>query len=380
MSTFPTSLNSFSSGDIVSSTEWNAIEKKIGIDGSAVATSLDYLIKNTSSRLGKIASLAVTDGNFLVGNGTNWSVESGDTAITSLGLSTNLADLTDDEVSQLENIGTTTISATQWGYLGALDQSLKSDQNPTFADLTLSGLTASELVATDANKKLQSLAVSTYPSLTEISYIKGLSSAVQTQLDGKQDALTFGIADTNAVRIDDADAADNDYAKFTANGLEGRSYSEVLSDLSGQAGAAFDFNSQNLTNVGDIECGAITATSYDGVAAADLPDKTANETITGVWSFKGSNWNPITIQRSKDVPGAAYFVGYKSRGSVGSETTIVSGDTLGGFQFRGYDGTSFDESARIDVVSEGTIATGQIPTKWVFKTSNSSGTLTDVML
>ena len=41
-----------------------------------------------------------------------------------------------------------------------------------------------------------------------------------------------GISDNNIIEVDDADAADNDYAKFTANGLEGRSYSEVKTDLS----------------------------------------------------------------------------------------------------------------------------------------------------
>lgn len=61
-----------------------------------------------------------------------------------------------------------------------------------------------------------------------ISNVDGL----QTALDGKQASLTFGIANDNAVEIDDADVADNDYAKFTANGLEGRSASEVKSDLS----------------------------------------------------------------------------------------------------------------------------------------------------
>lgn len=65
-----------------------ALEAKIGIDSSAVATSLDYLIKHTSSKLGAIASLAVTDSNIIVGNGTNWVVESGATARTSLGLGT----------------------------------------------------------------------------------------------------------------------------------------------------------------------------------------------------------------------------------------------------------------------------------------------------
>ena len=50
-------------------------------------------------------------------------------------------------------------------------------------------LTASELIATDANKKLQSLAVATYPSLTEISYVKDVTSAIQTQLNAKVNTL-----------------------------------------------------------------------------------------------------------------------------------------------------------------------------------------------
>jgi len=43
-------------------------------------------------------------------------------------------------------------------------------------------LTASEIVATDGDKKLQSLAVEIYPSLTELSYVKGVTSAIQTQI------------------------------------------------------------------------------------------------------------------------------------------------------------------------------------------------------
>lgn len=61
---------------------------------------------------------------------------------------------------------------------------------------------------------------------------------------------TIGIADNNLLEVDDTDAADNDYAKFTATGLEGRSYAETLSDLSAQATAAFDLNGQDLTNGG----------------------------------------------------------------------------------------------------------------------------------
>jgi hypothetical protein len=41
----------------------------------------------------------------------------------------------------------------------------------------------------------------------------------------------IGIADTNLVQVDDAAAADNEYAKFTASGIEGRTYAEVLADI-----------------------------------------------------------------------------------------------------------------------------------------------------
>ena len=50
--------------------------------------------------------------------------------------------------------------------------------------------------------------------------------------NGKQAALTFGIADTNAVKIDSSDVVDDEYARFTANGIEGRTSAELKSDLS----------------------------------------------------------------------------------------------------------------------------------------------------
>jgi len=49
--------------------------------------------------------------------------------------------LTSGEATQLANIGSTTISAAQWGYVGGLDQSLRSGDSPSFADLTVANLT-----------------------------------------------------------------------------------------------------------------------------------------------------------------------------------------------------------------------------------------------
>ena len=81
-----------------------------------------------------------------------------------------------------------------------------------------------------------------------------ISSA--TTWDAKQDALTFGIVSTNAVIIDMVGVADNDYAKFTASGLEGRSYTEVKSDLtlSNVENTAIStwWGTSNIVTVGDI--------------------------------------------------------------------------------------------------------------------------------
>ena len=51
-------------------------------------------------------------------------------------------------------------------------------------------MTASEIVITDASDNLVSAAVATYPSLTELTYVKGVTSAIQTQLDAKQATIT----------------------------------------------------------------------------------------------------------------------------------------------------------------------------------------------
>ena len=65
----------------------------------------------------------------------------------------------------------------------------------------VSTLTASEIVITDASKNLASAAVATYPSLTELSYAKGLTSAIQTQLDSKSsaDATKFVCSSTTTM-------------------------------------------------------------------------------------------------------------------------------------------------------------------------------------
>lgn len=70
-----------------------------------------------------------------------------------------------------------------------------------FGNLTGSG-TANQIAYFTGANSVGSLSTTIYPSLTELSYLKGVTSAIQTQLDGKQDDLNgIGFVKINGTTI-----------------------------------------------------------------------------------------------------------------------------------------------------------------------------------
>jgi hypothetical protein len=134
-------------------------------------------------QLQDVAGLAVTNGNFVVGDGSNFVAESGATARTSLGL----------------------------GTAAVLDTGISNTNVPKFT----SGVADDDFLRVNGTD------------------IEGRSAAEVLSDIGGQASLTFGISNTNAVKIDSASVADDEYARFTSSGLESRSTSEVLSDIGG---------------------------------------------------------------------------------------------------------------------------------------------------
>lgn len=61
----------------------------------------------------------------------------------------------------------------------------------TTGKIILDELTASELFALNASKEITSLSTAAYPSPNELSYVKGVTSAIQTQLDAKKDTFIY---------------------------------------------------------------------------------------------------------------------------------------------------------------------------------------------
>lgn len=84
--------------------------------------------------------------------------------------------------------------------------------------------------------------------------------------------VDVGISDDKILQMDQvAGASDNDYAKFTANGLEGRTYSEVKTDLSldnvENTALSTWGGSSNIVTVGTVTSGNVDAVVTDATTS-----------------------------------------------------------------------------------------------------------------
>jgi hypothetical protein len=109
--------------------------------------------------------------------------------------------------------------------------------------------------------------------------VEGRSASEVLSDIGGQASLTFGISNTNAVKVDSASVADDEYARFTASGLESRSTSEVLSDIGGQASLTFGISN---TNAVKIDSASVADDEYARFTANGLESRSTSEVASDI--------------------------------------------------------------------------------------------------
>lgn len=157
-------------------------------DGTTAWTSLPYF---GGSNLGTVTSVAALT---LGTTGTD--------------LSSSVANPTTTPVITLN---VPTASAANRGALSSADWSTfnsKADTaSPTFTGtvttpaIVVSSETATTIASFDASKNIKSLSTGTYPSLTELAYVKGVTSAIQTQIDTKTSKLITANRQTSSYTL-----------------------------------------------------------------------------------------------------------------------------------------------------------------------------------
>jgi len=133
--------------DITSTTALTAITTAtLTLSGDLLVDGGDIGITADTDLLHLASGVLAVSGNIVV-TGTVDGVDVAALKTDVDGFPDELKNLVTAEIQQLEAIGATTISAAQWGYLGALDQGLTTGSSPTFVNATLTG----DLLLANAN-------------------------------------------------------------------------------------------------------------------------------------------------------------------------------------------------------------------------------------
>ena len=114
--------------------------------------------------------------------------------------------------------------------------------------------------------------------------IEGRSASEVLSDIGGQAALTFGISNTN-IPIFTSGVADNDFLRVDGTSIEGRSATEVLSDIGGQASLTFGISNTNAvkidsSSVADDEFARFTANGLESRSAAETRSDISAITLT----------------------------------------------------------------------------------------------------
>lgn len=94
--------------------------------------------------------------------------------------------------------------------------------------------------------------------------------------------------------------------------------------------------------------------------------------------LEGTSFNTSCFSATRcsaNASGATTVLAKSRSASVGGNTVVVTGDTIGTHEFQGNDGTSFVRAASVSAAVDGTVASGSVPARFVFSTTPSGGTI-----
>jgi hypothetical protein len=257
----------------------SAILDSTGTEAFLVRKNADagdvFAVDTTNSIIGVTGSITVT-GNV---DGRDISVDGGnlDNLYTTIGLSA----LTSGEVDQLENIGTTTINSTQWGYIGSTDQGLATvdavqfnsaiiDSTETEAFLVRKNADAGDVFTVDTtNSRVLVNGIVVEPTsgdITNTSFAGGNNQVSASNVTG----LLFSEASVKSFRIIATvivDATADLYEQIEIRGLQKVSGTWVIADIRLGDDTDVEFTILSTGGNGQIQ---YTSSNYTGFASLNI--------------------------------------------------------------------------------------------------------------
>lgn len=166
-------------------------------NAAALATAASLIASPGSSTDNRIVRWNGTGGTGVQSSGITIDDSDNITGITSIN-----TDITADVLTQLGNISTATISSTQWGYLGALNQALATTDDVTFnsmnitTTLTVAGASSTSTINMNSNRITNLGAPTTGSDAATKTYVDALAGSGLQSLEEARLASTANVSYT----------------------------------------------------------------------------------------------------------------------------------------------------------------------------------------
>ena len=276
---------------------------------SNIQTQIDAL-QDLDADLTAIAALTPTDGNFIVGNGSTWVAESGNTVLASVGVTA-----TSTELNILDGV---TATAAELNILDgvtstAAELNILDGVTSTFTELNLlDGVTA---------------------TTAELNYVDGVTSNIQTQIDALQDAdadlaaiAALTPTDSNFIVgngttwVQESGATVRTSLGLTI-GTDVQAYSSVL------AGTTASFTTADETKLDGIEAGATAdQTSIVGISGTTAQFNTANSDGTFATSGGAFHDGFSDFVANEHIDWTSTSSNFSTTGTLASGNLTVTGE------------------------------------------------------
>ena len=171
---------------------------------------------------------------------------------------------------------------------------------------------------------------------TEMGYLNGTTSDIQTQINSKLDDQTIGIADDNLLEVDGSPNS-GEWGIFTANGIDGKTHTEARALLDLEPGTDFVAKSGGEFS-GNIGIGT-------------SPNKPLHILDSTAY---------VRMERDNDTTGNAGFQ-LVPNGTISPSNVLWNGGIFAGspdYIFRNYDGTDTDVVLTLDINNKVSLASG----------------------
>ena len=259
----------------------------------------DQTITNSSDATSHTVTLSASGGTIQFIEGTNVTLTTGGTA--GAGTLTIAAAGSAGATTALDNLASV-----------AINTSLVSDTDNT-DDLGTTLVKWANLFVTTIGATATRV---TKGWFTDLEVTNAIAGSITGNAGTATAAASQVITDNAIITADAVDIADDDYARFTANGLEGRSYTEVKQDLDLEIGTDVQAYDAGLTDIAGLavtdgniivgngtnwvaESGATARTSlglgtgdspqFTGIELGDATDTTLSRVSAGVVAIEGNN-------------------------------------------------------------------------------------------